>query len=513
MKGFSRLIYSNKIFCILLIIAQLFIFIVMGLWLSDYSKYFYGVMIILGAVLIIHEINRDEEPGFKLTWIMLIAIIPVFGALLYIFLHYNRVSTKIRLICEDLDEILKPYNSQDYEVEDELANYPDEVGVSKFLYEKCNCPTYRNSSVKYYPLGDDMFVDIIAEFEKAKKFIFIEIFIINPSGRMWPEILSVLQKKAQQGVEVRLLYDGMGCLNLLPSGYPDIMHELGIKCRVFSPIVPFFSTYQNNRDHRKIIVVDGRVAFTGGVNFSDEYINESVRFGHWKDNAVMVTGEAVSGFTSMFLKMWNVLSDNIFSDEYKKYIKATSEYETQSGTGFIIPFMDTPLDNVHSGEKMYINNLYMAKKYVHIMTPYLVIGSSMMDALKYAVGRGVDVKIILPHIPDKAYAFWLAGTYYIELINAGVEIYEYIPGFVHSKSSISDGKRAIIGTINHDYRSLYLHYECAAYLIDVPEILDMETDFEKTLKYCQKITIADYKNRSLSSRIAGRIIRLVAPLL
>lgn len=513
MKRFSRLIYSNKIFCLFLMIVQLCIFLVTGLWLSDYSKYVYACMIVLSAILIIHEINRDEEPGFKITWIMLIAIIPVFGALLYMFLHYNRKSAKIKLKSNEIARIVKPHNIQNPEVDIELKNYPDESGVSKFLYDKCECPTYLNSSVKYYPLGDNMFVDLIDELEKAEKFIFIEVFIINPKGRMWPEILNVLQKKVEQGVEVRLMYDGMGCLNFLPEGYADIMNELGIKCRVFAPIVPLFSTYQNNRDHRKIIVIDGRVAFTGGVNFSDEYINETMRFGHWKDNAIMVSGEAVSGFTSMFLKMWNVSADEIENDEYEKYISATKKYKVSSNKGLIIPFMDTPLENVHSGEKMYINNLNMAKKYVHIMTPYLVIGSSMMDALKFAVSRGIDVKIILPHIPDKPYAFWLAGTYYMELITAGVEIYEYIPGFVHAKMSISDGKRAIIGTINHDYRSLYLHYECAAYLVDVPEISDMESDFEKTLKYCQKISIEDYKNKNIFTRLAGRIIKLLAPLL
>jgi len=282
---------------------------------------------------------------------------------------------------------------------------------------------------------------------------------------------------------------------------------------VFAPIVPFFSTYQNNRDHRKIILIDGKTVYTGGVNFADEYINERERFGHWKDNAIKITGDAVSGYTSMFLQMWNTSINKVKEDNYDKYINSVSDGDFKEGDGYIIPFADSPLKKDRFGETMYINNLNLAKDYVHIMTPYLVLGTNMMQALKFAAKRGVDVKIILPHIPDKPYAFWLAGTYYRELLGAGVKIYEYTPGFVHSKMSISDDKRAIIGTINHDYRSLYLHYECAAYLVDVPQIKDMESDFVHTLSLCEEVTEDTIKNRSLVTRILGRVIRLIAPLL
>ena len=339
------------------------------------------------------------------------------------------------------------------------------------------------------------------------------MFIINLNGRMWPEILEILKEKAKEGVEVRLMYDGMGCMSLLPNDYDDTIRKFGINCRVFAPIVPFFSTYQNNRDHRKIILIDGKTVYTGGVNFADEYINERERFGHWKDNAIKITGDAVSGYTSMFLQMWNTSINKVKEDNYDKYINSASDGDFKEGEGYIIPFADSPLKKDRFGETMYINNLNLAKDYVHIMTPYLVLGTNMMQALKFAAKRGVDVKIILPHIPDKPYAFWLAGTYYRELLGAGVKIYEYTPGFVHSKMSISDDKRAIIGTINHDYRSLYLHYECAAYLVDVPQIKDMESDFVHTLSLCEEVTEDTIKNRSLVTRILGRVIRLIAPLL
>ena len=497
-----------------MMIAQLSVLLLLSAWLGDYSKYFYTFMNFLSAVLIIYEINREEEPGFKLTWVMLIAIIPIFGTLLYIFLHYNRASKKIAVHSDEIRGRTLKYTKQETDVLQKFSEtYQEDIGISKYIYDYSGFPVYKNSSAEYFSLGDQMFIDLKDELRKAEKFIFIEMFIINLNGRMWPEILEILKEKAKEGVEVRLMYDGMGCMSLLPNDYDDTIRKFGINCRVFAPIVPFFSTYQNNRDHRKIILIDGKTVYTGGVNFADEYINERERFGHWKDNAIKITGDAVSGYSSMFLQMWNTSINKVKEDNYDKYINSVSDGDFKEGDGYIIPFADSPLKKDRFGETMYINNLNLAKDYVHIMTPYLVLGTNMMQALKFAAKRGVDVKIILPHIPDKPYAFWLAGTYYRELLGAGVKIYEYTPGFVHSKMSISDDKRAIIGTINHDYRSLYLHYECAAYLVDVPQIKDMESDFVHTLSLCEEVTEDTIKNRSLVTRILGRVIRLIAPLL
>lgn len=511
MPKFTKLLYSNKILGALLILIQLIIIGAVFFWLTDYAQYIYVFAVILSAVLIVYEVNRQEESGFKLTWIMLIAVIPIFGAVFYLFLHYNQVGRKILKNSGTIRECTDPYTELDEETANALCGeFPEEMGIMRYVYEQSHFPVYCNSSVRYYPLGDDMFEGIKEELNKAEKFIFIEMFIINPAGRMWPEILEILKKKAKSGVEVRLMYDGMGCLTLLKSDYPDIMESYNIKCRIFSPIVPLFSTYQNNRDHRKIIIVDGKTAFTGGVNFADEYINERKRFGHWKDNGVKITGDAARGFTAMFLQMWNTYAARIGLDNYGNYLIAEASVR---GKGYIIPFADSPNTVDRFGEKMYINILNSAREYVYIMTPYLVLGTEMLGALKFAAKRGVDVRIILPHIPDKPYAFWLAGTYYTELISAGIKIYEYTPGFVHAKMSVSDGKRAVIGTINHDYRSLYLNHECASYMVGVPEIKDMETDFKKTLEKCESISIEEYKSRGAFKRVLGHIIRLIAPLL
>lgn len=514
MPRFLKILYSNKLFGIILILIQLFLISVVFIWLSDRAYYIYSIILILSALLIIYEINRQEEPGFKLTWIMLISVIPIFGAVLYLFLHNNWITKRIIHNRKKVEDTIKPYIKQNKKIKEDLyKEFPNEHGISEYLYNTSQFSTHYNSSVKYFPIGEAMFEDLKHELKSAEHFIFIEMYIVNPNGKMWPEILEILKEKAAAGVEVRFMYDGMGCMTLLKNDYPEYMESLGIKCKIFSPIVPLLSTYQNNRDHRKIVVIDGRAVFTGGINFADEYINEVVRFGHWKDNGVKIIGKAVSEFTAIFLEMWNTFAYKTGDDDYNKYISLTDKHDFVCGSGFVIPFSDSPYNTDRLGESLYLNNINSAENYVHIMTPYLVLTSRMIEALKFAAKRNVDVKIILPHIPDKPYAFWLAGTYYKELISAGVKIYEYEPGFVHAKMSVSDGKRAVIGTMNHDYRSLYLNYECSAYFIGVPEIYEMEQDFENTLKSCINITIEEYEKRSIFKRCLGRIIRLVAPLL
>lgn len=511
MKKLYRLLYSNKFAAMLMLLVQIITFVAMYIWISDYSKVLFGFSTILSAVLIVFEINRTEESTFKITWITLIAIIPIFGALFYLFTRAQVVSMNIGDDYESIQKLNQKYLVQDEEVIKNITLADkNQDGFAKYLAKYGGSPAYTNTAVQYYNIGERMYEDIKRELLKAEKFIFMEFFIINSTSRMWNEILDILKKKVRQGIEVRVMYDGMGCIATLPRKYNEQLERAGIKCRVFSPIVPLLSTHQNNRDHRKIIVVDGAVSFCGGINISDEYINEKVRFGHWKDTGFMLRGEAVAGFTSMFLEMWNVNDEHI--EDGGEYILESKKY-AQDADGFVIPFGDTPLDEVYVGKRAYINNLNNASDYVYIMTPYLVIDDEMYESMKYAAQRGVDVKIIMPHIPDKKYPFYLARTYYKELLRAGIEIYEYTPGFVHAKMSVSDGKKAIVGTINHDYRSLYLHYECAAYMMNVPAIMDIERDFKDTIEKSQKITVEDIKKFNVFTRITGHITRLFAPLL
>ena len=347
------------------------------------------------------------------------------------------------------------------------------------------------------------------ELRKAEKFIFLEYFIVE-EGKMWNEILEILEQKVKEGVEVRFLYDGMCSIMLLPYSYPKKLRQMGIQCKMFSPIKPMLSTHQNNRDHRKILVIDGHTAFTGGVNLADEYINEKVRFGHWKDTAVMLKGDAVRSFTLMFLQMWNI--DVRKPEEYEKYLLPPSA-EKREEMGFVCGYGDSPFDGENIGEQVYMELLHTAKRYVHIMTPYLILDNAMIRALTYAAKSGIETIIIMPHIPDKLYAYLLARTYYEELIRAGVQIYEYTPGFVHAKVFVSDDEKAVVGTINLDFRSLYLHFECAAMMMQNPVIQDVEADFQNTLQKCQKMTLEDCRHYNVFKRMTGRILRIFAPLM
>ena len=353
---------------------------------------------------------------------------------------------------------------------------------------------------------------MVKALKEAKEFIFMEYFIVD-KGFMWDTVLAILAQKVKEGVEVRFMYDGTCSLSLLPPKYPDKLRKLGIKCKVFAPIMPFLSTHQNNRDHRKVLVIDGHTAFTGGINLADEYINEIERFGHWKDTAVMVKGDAVKSFTLMFLQMWDIAEINTPTPT-AKYIRSGFEPAMDlPAEGYVIPYGDSPYDTEYVGERVYMDILYNAKRYVHIMTPYLILDEEMITALTYAVKRGVEVIIMMPHVPDKIYAYLLARTYYGELIDAGVEIYEYTPGFVHAKVFTSDDEKAVVGTINLDFRSLYLHFEDAVFIYKNPAVASAEEDFQRTLEKCQKITKEDCRQYNVFKKLLGRVLRLVAPLM
>ncbi len=504
-----RIIFSRKTFSTLILALQL-AFIAVGFTkLRENMVYLYSLCSFISLILAIFEINRDENPEFKLTWVLLIGLVPVFGAILYLYVHSDVISKGLQKKLSVIENTSKKYMYWGMDNRETIkAHTKHHFGLFNYLYERCGYPAYEVDELKYYGSGEDFFEAFTEDLKKAKSFIFIEFFIIRP-GLMWQTVLDILLEKVKEGVEVRLMYDGMGCMTLLPSDYPELLEKQGIKCKVFSPIRPFLSTYQNNRDHRKITVIDGNIAYTGGVNLGDEYINKLVRFGKWKDSAIRFTGDAVNTFTVLFMQLWEVASRE--SQNYERYLVA---HPDKPGIkGYIAPYSDSPVDNEAMGERVYLDIINTAEKYVHIMTPYLVLGNEMLSAMKYAVKRGVDVKIIMPSIPDKKYAFNLARTYYPELIEAGVKIYEYTPGFVHSKVCVSDGIKAVVGSINFDFRSLYLHYECAVYVYGDDEIGNIEKDYKHTLKECRQFKSEDYKKIKLYKRIFGRTLRLFAPLM
>ena len=509
-KGFFHVVFGRMGIIVLLLLLQVGILFALFGWLQEYVIYAYSSLWLLSAITVIWIINQPSNPGFKLAWMVPITLIPVFGILFYIFIE-TQVGTRVmnRLLDASSKKIDK-YAVQNHDVYEEIRKDDPQMGnLAKYLADCAGFPAFRNAGVEYFPLGEDKFKVLVKELKNAKKFIFMEYFIVA-EGRMWNTILDILKEKVKEGVEVRFMYDGTCSVSLLPFNYARELEESGIKCKVFNQIKPALSTTQNNRDHRKITVIDGKVGFTGGVNLADEYINEKERFGHWKDTAIMVRGEAVRNFTWMFLQLWDI---DVKNEDYEKYLNVKQEQFTYAMPGYVIPYGDSPLDNENVGELVYMDIINTASEYVHIMTPYLILDNEMITALTYAAKRGIDVKIIMPGIPDKAYAFALAKTYYPELIKAGVKIYQYEPGFVHAKVFTSDHKKAVVGTINMDYRSLYLHFECAVLLYKVREIDRIEKDFQDTLKQCREITMGEYKKEKVFTRFYGRVLRLIAPLM
>ena len=494
------------ILMLLLQIAYLFVvFEKLGL----YSGYIYALFSVLSSILLVYIINRKGSPEFKLVWVIPVLILPIFGALIYMWSRLQPGTNIIRRRHIDICDRTAKLIAQNKGVMDELEEQdPLTATLAKYMSNYGGYPIYKNTKVTYFPLGEDKLAELLIQLEKAEKFIFMEYFIVE-DGEMWQAVLDVLKRKAAEGVEVRVMYDGMCSVVLLPYGYPKELAKYGIKSKMFAPIRPVLSTSQNNRDHRKIVSIDGKVAFTGGINLADEYINRKLLYGHWKDTAVMLEGDAAESFTMMFLQMWNV--DERTEDDYSKYL--VPSVPVDGADGYVMPYGDSPLDGENVGEMVYLDIINTAKRYVHIMTPYLILDGEMLTALTHAAMRGVDVKLILPHIPDKKYAYLLARSHYKELIQAGVKIFEYEPGFVHAKVFVSDDDRAVVGSINLDYRSLYLHFECAAFMFRCSEIARIERDFLNTLKKCIAIDMDNVRKYPAGKKALGSLLRLIAPLM
>ncbi|MDD5879236.1 MAG: cardiolipin synthase, partial [Clostridiales bacterium] len=351
---------------------------------------------------------------------------------------------------------------------------------------------------------------LVEELKKAKHFIFLEYFIIE-EGIMWNTILEILKEKAKEGVDVRVIYDDVGCVMKLPYKYGDKLEKYGIKCRVFNPFIPILTNRLNNRDHRKIAVIDGYVGFMGGINLADEYINSFEKYGHWKDAAILLKGDAVFNLTVMFLTMWDFINNS--DDDYLKYRPENFTNEKYLSKGYVQPFDDSPLVNEPIGETVYLNLINKAKKYIYINTPYLIIDNEMATALKIAAKSGIDVRIVTPHIPDKWFVHAVTRSYYHSFIKDNIKIYEYTPGFMHSKTFVVDDEYAVVGSINLDFRSLYLHFECGAWLYKTDSVLKVKEDFLDTLELCQQISLQDCENVKWPVKFGRLILRMFSPLL
>lgn len=508
-RGLVQIVFGRTGIIIVSLIVQILFLFAAFYKLEAFLPYFWGGNTLLSAAVVLFLFGNDENPTVKLTWFFILSVLPVFGLILYI---YIKTDLGHRLMIHRYNDILM---QTEYLAPAAnalpTADLPEELQCLAAYLSSCGFPCYQNTQAQYFPLGDDAFEVMLDELKKAEHFIFLEYFIVR-EGYMWGSILEILKEKVNAGVEVRVLYDGTCAVALLPYSYPKKLEKLGIACRMFAPLRPFVSTHYNYRDHRKIMVIDGKVGFTGGINLSDEYINRTSRFGHWKDTAIALRGDAVHSLTLMFLQMWDASSAYFIPEAYQQYLNVP-RLPCQEESGYVIPYGDSPLDSDLVGEMVYMDIINRANHYVHIMTPYLIIDNEMITALTYAARRGVEVQLILPHVPDKEIAFALAHTYYHRLLESGVQIYEYTPGFVHAKVFVSDGCKAAVGTINLDYRSLYHHFECGAYLYASPEVAKIEQDFQQTLARCVCADTALLRKDPFMRKLLGPCMRIIAPLL
>lgn len=506
-KKWIRLLFRRRVAVVLSLLLQIALMTFMVYSSSVTYQWIQHSLTLISTLAVLHIISTGARSGTKLLWSVMILTFPLFGGLLYLMVRLQGVTMTFRRQLSATEKKMQPFFAQDTKTYKQLEKkWPTYANQYDYLTKTCGFCAYENGGTEYLSPGEQCFEKMLLELEKAERFIFLEYFIIQ-EGRFWNSILDVLKKKAAQGVDVRLIYDDMGCFVLLPLDYQKRMEAMGIRCVVFNKFRPVLSTVQNHRDHRKIMVIDGKVAFTGGVNLSDEYINEKERFGHWKDAAIMHRGQAVNSYTLMFLTMWQTLTG-----EELETTNFLTLPEGEPQKGFVIPFCDSPVDMEYVGERVYMNLIHSARQYLYIQTPYLIIDDGMVSALILAAKSGVDVRIVTPGIPDKKYVHITTRSYYRELIEGGVKIYEYTPGFIHSKLMIADDAVGVVGTVNMDCRSLFLHFECGSWLCGCEEIQNIRADFTKTLKKCKKIKISDCKLRFIK-RIMQMILRLFAPLL
>ena len=518
-----RLLFNRTTMMIVTILGEALLIMALANWLGNVAGWIAGVLRLIGVLIVLEIVRTSRHLASDLMWIFLIILFPVFGTAFFVFVGSSLITSKeTRSLVKSTDDSARYYKAQnDSDVlRQAIEEHPLSGGQLTYLSHHAGFSVYRNQEggFDYSPLGDDGFPVILEEMKHARKFIFLEYFIIA-QGQMWDSMHEILKQKAQEGLDVRVMYDDLGSFSTLPMSYRKTLEQDGIRCIPFNRISPVLGAIMNHRDHRKILVIDGTVAFSGGINLADEYINAIVRFGHWKDNVIRIRGEAVWSYTVMFLTHWQALSRQ--TEDFTKFkVSENAPLQRQtagpedtsdtrpSGTGmpenaasassgsvdgYIIPYADTPLDQDHVGQDVYMNILNESNQYCYIMTPYLILDNEFVNALSLASARGVDVRIITPGIPDKKTVWGVTRSFYETLTQAGVRIYEYTPGFVHAKVFVSDDRVATVGTINLDYRSLYLHFENGTCLIGSRKVLDVKKDMVDTLKKCREITVKEAK--------------------
>lgn len=522
-KKLRTILFSRLIFVVFLLLIQFAIYLFISLKLQRYEVYFLGTSVVVSIVFLLYLVNRPGKNEFKLAWILPVLVVPIAAIIFYFMYKYNQggiwLKRKLKKLRKDVKDYL-PLESDEIKI---AETCPEVKDLAYYLYKYGSSPCYKDNETKYFSCGEDFFEDLIDELSKAKRFIFFEFFIVEPCQIM-DRLLEILSQKVKEGVEVRLLFDSIGSISFSSNLLRYYFTSYGISSKVWLKFIPVFNTGLNNRDHRKIISIDNKVAFTGGINITDEYANiVQKRFNYWKDAGLKIKGPAVRSFTLMFLEQWNVQNrKKMPCENFERFVdkKAILENSTKaknkksvSKNELVIPYGDDAYNGEEIAENVYKYILNKAQKKVRIMTPYVIIDNSLFDDIVFTVSRGVEVEIIVPAFYDHFISFCVGRTYIKNLIEKGVKVFAYEKGFVHSKVMTADEKFGTVGSVNLDYRSFFHHFECGAFLYNTDSIKAAEKDFDETKNYCTEITIENYKNIKWYIRAVGWLFRIVGPLL
>ena len=502
-----NLVFSRIVVTGVLLLLQAFWLFALFYWLADYAKWC-GVGVAMSIIMCLALIRQDSTvPEFKISWMILFAVMPVQGGILYLLWGNKRPALGLRHRLERAEDAMAPARKDDPDAAAALQRQdPRAALTARYLHDYGPMPVCGGTAAKYYPDGQSMFADMLPALQGAQHSIYVESFIIG-MGEMWGQIHEILRRKAAAGLDVRVIYDDAGCLSLLPHNYAEMMRADGIRAFSFNRCVPVLNLVMNNRDHRKIMVIDGQIAFTGGVNLADEYINKIVRFGYWKDSGVRLDGPGAASLANIFLTFWKAKYPDEDLDAGCD-LPAAVPVETDC---LVQPFADTPVDREAVAKNVYLELINQAQKRLYICTPYLILDNDLLSCLRLAAKRGVDVRIYTPGVPDKPTIYQLTRSYFPHLLRAGVKIYSYTPGFLHAKTWLVDDRIAAVGTVNLDYRSLYLHFENSVLLYGGAVLDDVRRDLAEIEKESAAVTLADCRTGFFGT-LYSAVLRLVAPL-
>ena len=504
----GRILGDRRFIGGLLLVLQALGFLFLLTQLTGRWRILVNIFNMISVVMVVWLVRKEDNPAYKTAWIVIILTFPLFGGIFYLFWG-NTPFNQSKLRHQFAPRRPRFNDSERQPASGQLcAELARHAAKCRYIENITGMPAWTNTSAEYFSVGEDFYQSMLEELPKAKKFIFLEYFIIEP-GLMWDSILEILTKKAAEGVDVRLIYDDAGTMGKLPSKYDRYLRSLGLRVVRFNQFIPTLNTYLNNRDHRKICVIDGEVSFMGGINLADEYINHVVRFGHWRDTGICMKGDATFNATMMFLQMWEYSTGEKIPADTSMYCPSI----LQPGSGYIQPFGDSPLDRDNVGELVYMQMITNARRYVYITTPYLVLDNEMLTALSVAAKSGVDVRLIMPGIPDKKLVYMVTRSFYPQLFRAGVRLYEYRPGFLHAKMIVADDDIAVVGTMNMDFRSFYMHFECGTVFYANDVVQQVREDIEEIMAVSREIDEDWLRHVSWPTSIAASLLRLFAPML